>query len=248
MYRILLIGDSCTDAYVYGRCLRISPEAPVPVLTFSQCERRPGMAANVAANLAPFGVDLTFLTQAEPILKTRYVDERYHQQMLRVDQEPAVQPLASFPDLTGYDALVISDYDKGFLTQEFLHDLVDRTELPTFIDTKKNLVPVRERCFVKINEAEFARLRNPSPDVIVTLGDRGARYRGIDYPVTERISVFDVVGAGDTFLAALAYFYLAQGSIEEAIPYANRASVIAVQHPGTYALSVEDVAALRAPS
>ena len=31
-YRILLIGESCQDVYVFGEVNRISPEAPVPVL------------------------------------------------------------------------------------------------------------------------------------------------------------------------------------------------------------------------
>ncbi len=30
--RVLLIGDSCTDVYVYGDVKRLNPEAPVPIL------------------------------------------------------------------------------------------------------------------------------------------------------------------------------------------------------------------------
>ena len=60
------------------------------------------------------------------------------------------------------------------------------------------------------------------------------------YPA-EKVNVFDVVGAGDTFLAALTYGYLKYGTIEEAIPLANKAAAVAVSHRGTYVLTEEDV-------
>ena len=59
------------------------------------------------------------------------------------------------------------------------------------------------------------------------------------------VGVFDVVGAGDTFLSALVYFYLIYGKIEEAIPYANKAAAIAVTHFGTYVLTERDVNEVR---
>ena len=57
----------------------------------------------------------------------------------------------------------------------------------------------------------------------------------------EKVNVYDVVGAGDTFLSALTYGYLTQESIQKAIPFANKAAAIAVQNPGTYILSEGDV-------
>ena len=53
------------------------------------------------------------------------------------------------------------------------------------------------------------------------------------------------MGAGDTFLAALVYFHLLYGKIEEAIPFANKAAAIAVQNFGTYVLTEEDVKNIR---
>ena len=37
-FKVLLIGDSCTDEYVYGTCERLNPEAPVPILKFNRKE------------------------------------------------------------------------------------------------------------------------------------------------------------------------------------------------------------------
>jgi D-beta-D-heptose 7-phosphate kinase / D-beta-D-heptose 1-phosphate adenosyltransferase len=53
--KVLLAGDFLLDIYVYGDALRISPEAPVPVLKVVNREFRPGGAASVAADLAALG-------------------------------------------------------------------------------------------------------------------------------------------------------------------------------------------------
>src|SRR5690348_15291335 len=49
--RVLIVGDLILDAYVTGDVARISPEAPIPVLTAKRREERLGGAGNVAANL-----------------------------------------------------------------------------------------------------------------------------------------------------------------------------------------------------
>jgi D-glycero-beta-D-manno-heptose-7-phosphate kinase len=54
--KILVIGDVMLDKYIWGNVDRISPEAPVPVLTMNKQEERLGGAGNVAMNLASLGV------------------------------------------------------------------------------------------------------------------------------------------------------------------------------------------------
>ena len=53
--KVLLVGDFMLDVYTYGDALRISPEAPVPVLRVRRTERSCGGAASVAADLAALG-------------------------------------------------------------------------------------------------------------------------------------------------------------------------------------------------
>lgn len=53
--RVLIVGDVMLDEYVWGEVRRISPEAPVPVVTIQQRTYRPGGAGNVAANIASLG-------------------------------------------------------------------------------------------------------------------------------------------------------------------------------------------------
>ena len=115
---------------------------------------------------------------------------------------------------------------------------------PVFIDSKKTTLPP-EKAFLKINEDEYNKLENKDcPNLIVTKGSKGAVYQGKNYPGI-KVGVFDVCGAGDTFLSALVYFYLLYGKIEKAIPYANKAAAIAVTHFGTYVLSERDVNEIR---
>ena len=237
--KVLLIGDSCTDEYVYGSCERLNPEAPVPILKYSRKEIKKGMAWNVRENIESFGIEVHMITNQETITKTRYIDEKYNQQILRVDNEPDLKPMNyDLPD-EHFDALVISDYDKGFLSNEKVFELVEWFDGPVFIDSKKTNLP-KESCFVKINDLEFSKLDNPSDNLIITRGSKGAEYQGKLYP-GEKVDIFDAVGAGDTFLSAMVYFYLKYGKIEEAIPYANKAAAIAVSNFGTYILTKEDV-------
>ncbi len=53
--KVLVVGDFMLDVYVYGDAVRISPEAPVPVLKVIETEYRCGGAASVAADLAALG-------------------------------------------------------------------------------------------------------------------------------------------------------------------------------------------------
>ncbi|MCC6372863.1 MAG: D-glycero-beta-D-manno-heptose-7-phosphate kinase [Bacteroidia bacterium] len=54
---VLIIGDVMIDSYLWGRVNRISPEAPVPIVTVGKKERRLGGAANVALNIQALGAN-----------------------------------------------------------------------------------------------------------------------------------------------------------------------------------------------
>ena len=55
--RVLIVGDVMLDSYVWGRVERISPEAPVPVVTVDRRERRLGGAGNVLLNVQALGAE-----------------------------------------------------------------------------------------------------------------------------------------------------------------------------------------------
>ena len=65
---VLVIGDVMLDKYVMGAVQRISPEAPIPVLSHSQTSQATGGAANVARNLAQLGCQVTLVgCVADPV-------------------------------------------------------------------------------------------------------------------------------------------------------------------------------------
>lgn len=245
-FKVLLIGDSCQDIFVYGSCDRLNPEAPVPILNYKKTILKQGMAWNVRENLRAFGIEVYMLTNQEKIIKTRYVDERSNQQILRVDNEVNVKPMKyDLPkDSHEYDAIVISDYNKGFITSQLLFDIVYWAKCPVFIDSKKQFLP-KYNCYIKINEHEYEKLKDKKEynNLIITRGGKGAEYDDVLYPA-QQVNVYDVVGAGDTFLAALVFGYLKTKKIQDSIPLANKASAIAVSHQGTYVLTEDDVNAI----
>ena len=238
-FKVLLIGDSCIDRYVYGVVDRVSPEAPVPVLRWVKEERTGGMAWNVYDNLLSFGMRVSIITNDEQPVKTRFVDLKSNQQIMRLDERDEVSEFNYVLPERSYDALVISDYNKGFISPEMLNNLIDTFDGPVFVDTKKSIL-LSEKAFVKINEYEHARVGKTTDRMIITRGSKGAEYQGKLYPGI-KVNTFDVCGAGDTFLSALVYFYLSYGTIEKAIPYANKAASIAVTHFGTYKLKNLDI-------
>ena len=87
-------------------------------------------------NIESFGIEVYMITNQETITKTRYIDEKYNQQILRVDNEPDLKPMSY--DLPGehFDALVISDYDKGFLSNEKVFELVEWFDGPVLLIVK----------------------------------------------------------------------------------------------------------------
>ena len=237
---ILVIGDSCIDEFIYCDIERICPEAPVPVLKPIRSSINLGMASNVINNLKALGVEADIITNISEIKKTRYVDNRSGQMVMRVDKKDECEKYhGETYDAVGYDAIIISDYCKGFLTEQDIEAFAERAKCPVFLDTKKQLGKWCEDIdFIKINEFEhkknFERLPNYPfilNKMIVTIGSKGCKYRDEIFPV-QGVSVKDVSGAGDTFLAALVLSYLKTNDIKSAITFANECATKVVQKRG----------------
>jgi D-glycero-beta-D-manno-heptose-7-phosphate kinase len=240
MKSILVIGDSCEDIFIYGKSNRLSPEGPAPVFIPLNEKRNGGMSKNVVANLNRLGADVDLLTNRNPIKKIRYVDESFNYLFLRVDESDWCERinLENLPDLNQYDAIIISDYNKGFLNESDIEYITSKHNR-VFIDTKKILGDwVRNAFLIKINFNEYqnnADILNKDIDLfnktIITRGEFGCDFKNINYP-TRRVDVKDVSGAGDTFLSALVWKYLFTNNIESSIGYANECSSIVVQKKG----------------
>ena len=240
--KILVIGDACIDEFVYGKCTRLCPDAPVPVFIPSVTVQNGGMAKNVQENIKSLGYSCDILCQDHLVRKTRYVDEKTNHTFIRVDSgENNVQRIdKKFLDkfyLLQYDAIIISDYDKGFLTKEDIEFICNNHQY-VFIDTKKH---IGEYCknakFIKINEIEYNLSKHIldcgeyDENLIVTLGDKGCRFKGKIYPVN-KVEVKDMSGAGDTFMSALVCCFLKTDDIFKSIKKANKCASYVVQKKG----------------
>lgn len=157
---VLVVGDSMLDKYVRGNADRISPEAPVIDFHVSHIpyEDKPGGAANVVNNLSSMGLSGYFLTGTGDDMdgmslevhvkqiqgffttflqipftttKTRLIDKRYNQCILRISSEQKHKALEF--DTTCFlsnlriendlDIVGVSDYDKGMISPNILDSL-----------------------------------------------------------------------------------------------------------------------------
>lgn len=243
--KILVIGDSILDHYVYGIVKRQSPEdSSVPVVDYVEEEYRPGGCLNVASNLKSLSKrgtsvyvssifsDFTTLLLKEKklfydekvltvkeekrphpreLIKTRIINSETGKQIARIDNrekfsENDLQRYKNkcyFNKFVGFDAIVVSDYNKGLIDNILIKNL-ESVECPVFIDTKKRDLSIWKnipKCFIKINSKEFENSLN-APDVkhlIVTEGDKGSTYyqEGIlnSFYKTNKVADADVVGA-----------------------------------------------------
>jgi bifunctional ADP-heptose synthase (sugar kinase/adenylyltransferase) len=241
--KILVIGDSCTDVFIYGRCERLNPEAPIPVFEPTKTITNQGMAGNVVSNLNKLGVDkVELITNHELVTKTRYVEYKSNQMLLRVDSNDKVQNSFDIKkvDFDSYDAVVVADYDKGFLTPENLKEIGEKSKL-SFIDTKKviDIDHFTGFTFVKMNEVEWERCERYGAkydewkdNLIITMSERGCMYKEKRYSVDNSVEVRDLSGAGDTWMASFAFSYVKTGNIDESIELANKNATIVVQKRG----------------
>jgi len=239
--KILVIGDSCTDVFVYGQIDRLCPEAPVPIFEPIHQKENGGMASNVKNNLIALGVDVHIISNNNGMKKVRYVDNNSNQMIMRLDENDVCDRVENLLDMSfsEYNAIIISDYDKGFLQVKDIQYICEKYN-NVFIDTKKQIDDwIMNADFIKINSIEYKnnlKYINENDKwlkdkLIITRGSEGCLFKGKIYP-TQDVPVKDISGAGDTFLAGLVVSYLKTDNILEAINFAQACTTMVVQKQG----------------
>jgi D-glycero-beta-D-manno-heptose-7-phosphate kinase len=188
-----------------------------------------------------------------------------------VDEKTEKEMVAKITDmLEGAHALVVSDYDKGAVTPGILKAIlpVAYERMPVLIDPKlRNFNAYSPATLVTPNHHEALRMSNTEEDtdagllvaadlirknlscdaVLITRGDRGMMLKEFDgppvYVETAAREVYDVTGAGDTVIAALASGLAAGSSMLEAAVFANHAAGIVVGKVGTATATPEELLA-----
>jgi D-beta-D-heptose 7-phosphate kinase/D-beta-D-heptose 1-phosphate adenosyltransferase len=228
--KVVIIGETCIDKFIYGDVKRFSPEAPVPVLTSIKTHTNLGMSGNVVSNVRALypNSKITHIHQQKNITKTRYVDEKSNHMFLRVDEgEDEVDMIDWNMDMDTIlgkaDIVIVSDYNKGFLSNYHLQAIAKKSKL-SILDTKRRLNQntYKDFTFIKLNQSEFDNNSDIDHlDVIVTLGAEGAYWNGKIIPQNNPQQTIDVSGAGDTFTSAFITNYFIHKDIENAITFAN---------------------------
>jgi D-beta-D-heptose 7-phosphate kinase/D-beta-D-heptose 1-phosphate adenosyltransferase len=302
--KALVIGDVMLDREVAGRVHRISPEAPVPIVSIQQQRVCPGGAGNVAASLAALGCQVTLvgcigtdregellrhaLRQADvakllltasaelhTICKTRILAGG--QQLLRLDQDGHRTDIERYgealrcdvlPQIEQHQVVVLSDYEKGTLSESLIREVVDRcrsANIPCIVDPKKTDLQVYRGATLlcpNLHEAERG-LRTDLADnnavaaaaqqlrgdlsldfMLITQGAEGmtlATPQGTVHVPARRCAARDITGAGDTVVAVLAACLATSWEIGAACRLATLAASLAVGRSGTYVVSAEEL-------
>ncbi|HEV7378124.1 MAG TPA: D-glycero-beta-D-manno-heptose-7-phosphate kinase [Pyrinomonadaceae bacterium] len=221
--------------------------------------------------------DTLILDESRPTtLKTRII--AHNQPVVRTDREQRTpvdaQTEARIIEvltkaIKETDAFVVSDYDKGAVTQRILSEILPiayKRGIPVLIDPKiRNFDAYRPATLVTPNHLEALRLANMEDysdealkraahlirervgceSVLITRGERGMMllesYHEPVYVETVAREVYDVTGAGDTVIATLAATLAAGASMLEAAILANHAAGIVVGKIGTATASAEEL-------
>lgn len=238
--KLLVIGDSCIDKYIYGKCDRLSPEAPVPVFVPSYETTMGGMAQNVYNNVKQFYSSCDIITNQKKPIKTRIIEERSNHMIVRIDEGDNHNERVDLSSINfkKYNATIVTDYDKGFLNIDDLQYIARHSKM-SFIDSKKILSTwVYDFSFIKVNHNEYLNSKFfidkfISSKTVITLGIKGCIFKGITYPPLKKIATIDVSGAGDTFLAAFSAQYLQTRDVVSSIDFAQKCCCQVIQKRGT---------------
>ncbi len=210
------------------------------------------------------------------IVKTRVIGQK--QQIVRVDREDgkkiknrSLKKLLAFinDNIDNYDAVILSDYGKGLITNGFyksLNNIVLENRKILNIDPKNSNMNIYKRATLltpNIHEASYAAnmkiteknletagkkliKKFLSKFLVITLGEKGMAVftdgngNFIHIPTVAK-DVFDVTGAGDTVISVLTMAMALGVKVEEAAKVANVAAGIVVGKVGTATVTKEEL-------
>jgi D-beta-D-heptose 7-phosphate kinase/D-beta-D-heptose 1-phosphate adenosyltransferase len=281
--RILVVGDVMLDRFWHGATTRVSPEAPVPVVKVDDVDDRPGGAANVAANLAALGVQVT--------LAGLVGDDGYAKRLRATVEDRGVvwsvmpcdgNTIVKLRVLSRNQQLIRMDFEQPL--SDYADDLFDQVEpiisacreanVPVLVDPKgTDFERYRGATLLTPNLSEFEAVVGACGQdsdliadkacelchsldldaMLVTRSEHGMTLQpktgeALHLPAVAR-EVFDVTGAGDTVISALAAGLASNTSMAGATQIANVAAGLVVEKLGTAAVSREELEqALEGPS
>jgi|688.fasta_scaffold54395_7 bifunctional ADP-heptose synthase (sugar kinase/adenylyltransferase) len=231
--KLLIIGDTIVDQYIFTQALGLSLESPCIKTKFINSQSMYGGAANVARIASYLGAEVSFITSVSKIteyqlstqyqikvinikepkdnIKSRYFIQKQNTiyQYLQINDCMENQQEANLVLDQDYDTIAFSDYRLGLIDQNILNIIKDKNTTTYAASQVSSNNPNFELYnwvnHIVCNEEESQYLPTLE-NIFVTKGHRGCSYNGKDYPAYPVSSVKQIIGAGDCFYAALLVF------------------------------------------
>ena len=297
---ILVIGDVFLDIFGEYDAIKISPEAPIPVVKKTEEKFFIGGAANVANNIKSIGGEVFLISRRSSdknsyklkkilfknkinniffkeagyptIIKERYLSQ--NQQLLRVDNDkifpisPTLEKkITKFikKNINKFSILIISDYAKGLLTRTLLKKIIHIFKLNKKLilcDPKSEDLSIYKGVDIMCpNEKEFLsffkekdltkksmykQIKNKTnfKNLIITKSDKGILMVNNKFKEKifkkNKVQVFDVTGAGDSFIGIMAHLLNLGYNLEKSTEISSLCCSIIVTKKYTSVLNVEE--------
>lgn len=231
--KLLIIGDTIVDQYVFTEAVGLSLESPCMKTKFMNSQSMYGGAANVARIASYLGAKVSFVTSVSKIteyqlatqyeikviniketkdnIKSRYFIQRQNiiHQYLQINDCTDNQQDANLVLDEDYDVVAFSDYRLGLIDQNIIDIIKNKTTVTYAASQVSSNNPNFELYnwvnYLVCNEEESKFLSSLN-NVFITKGHKGCSYNGKDYPAYAVPSVKQIIGAGDCFYAALLVF------------------------------------------
>lgn len=225
--------------------------------------------------LSEIGTNTSLIVELDnypTILKHRTVSDNH--QLLRIDEEE-IRNLSSadYKNLLtklsevidSFDAVIFSDYDKGFFTKNFAQNLIKLCRKHKKLMTL-DVRPGNKSFFVGVdlmtpNLKEASEISGTDniqrmgkiltsyfkSDVLITRGEKGMtvfekKGKATDIPA-KKVEVYDISGAGDTVISVVTLGLISGLSLIDSAILANFAGGVVVQKPGTAVITQEELEA-----
>ncbi|MCG6202114.1 bifunctional D-glycero-beta-D-manno-heptose-7-phosphate kinase/D-glycero-beta-D-manno-heptose 1-phosphate adenylyltransferase HldE [Psychromonas antarctica] len=191
---VLVVGDVMLDRYWHGPTMRISPEAPVPVVKVEGIEERPGGAANVALNVAALGGKATLIglvgdDEAASALAKGLKSVRVMTDFVTVANFPTITKLRV---LSRHQQLLRLDFEEGFhdidsapILEKMRTSLADKSAVVILSDYNKGSLADVQSMIQLAKKAGARVLVDPK-------GSDFEKYRGASL-LTPNLSEFEAV-------------------------------------------------------
>ncbi len=300
--RMAVIGDLMIDDYIIGNVERISPEAPVPVVSVKEERFVLGGAGNVINNLSTLGVktycygvigddidgdrlkkslkllgvntDGLIRSEDRPtIVKRRILGG--NQQLLRIDWEDPTNINEILEEtilnnlrknIENIDAIILSDYDKGVLTERVAKEAIKLArkygKIITVDPKPSNIMNYIKASSMTPNKKEALECANlpkgtdidvvgttirkklQLDNLLLTRSEEGVSLydeNGVSNIPTFAKEVYDVTGAGDTVISVYTLAKATGATWTEAARIANTAAGVVVGKIGTSTVTKEEI-------